>query len=140
MGDPVGGDSSTVSEPDKILAAAVAVAIIKARRADKHPNPQTPEDKLALTIRHSIETLAELGLPREDLPDPASVEREINRRGGWGAQAQTTPLTYVMQCLQCDNGEIKTFPSVTGRKKFMHTHREATGHTVISRWEQPSIM
>lgn len=123
-----------------ILAAAIAVSIVKARRADEHQTPTTPEARHTIITEHSRRTLAELGLTRDHQPPNRKIEAQVGIRGGWTNSAQPIPLTYAMQCLQCETTNIQTHITVTDRRKAIKTHGIETGHTVISRWEQPSIM
>lgn len=130
-----------------VLASAIAVSIIKDRRADRHSTPSDDAGQILLCTNHTTRVLAELGMTREQTGDLATtaIHNQVMRRGGYGADAQPILFSFIGNCMQCMTQDIEytapqIFDSASARRAWSRTHTTDTGHTVIQRWEQPSAL
>jgi hypothetical protein len=126
----------------QVVAAAVAVSIVTARKNNEHPTPRDGASKEPIIAAHTAKVLRQLGIPEEANPIKSHhVDQEMATRGGWGTGASLTRLTYVASCFQCSEIEgtriVEEFTVPGARKAYLLDHAEAHPDHIVARWEQP---
>jgi hypothetical protein len=126
-----------------VVASAIAVSIVTARKHGEHPTPRDAAEKRPLIDEHTSRVLRQLGIPADQNPSKwQDVDAELAVRGGWGPGASLTRLKYVASCFNCSfastEPHIEPFDTPGKRKAYILTHAEKHPDHVISRWEQPT--